>query len=166
MKILIKEEQYNNLLDKINIDNDINDFEPNYEWFDYRNDKTKNISDDVINSGLKRSIEYYNEEYKIKKVTIIKNEKIIGFLLFSFTTLEKEGLNSIDLSQYPIILSTAIQPEFRNKGLLKMMINKANIKKPFLVHTSIISPSNLWEKFGCKEIGTKFSKDNKIEMCQ
>ena len=35
---------------------------------------------------------------------------------------------------------------------LKNMIDKSKVPKPYLVHTSPLSPPGVWEKFGCRKV--------------
>lgn len=45
------------------------------------------------------------------------------------------------------------------------MINKSNIQRPFLVHTSNISTPQVWERIGCKPV-KDMGYGNKVQKCE
>jgi Acetyltransferase (GNAT) family len=175
MKYIITENQFNFLIsEEINYQTGgeqsdiVSDFTKDKyaKWFDYKAPSIKHMR----NADLENSINYVmnsylNQKYKLKRVLVKDDGQLVGFLIYSITTPEKENIkNKIDENEYPILLSTAISPEYRNRGLLKKMIEKANIQKPFLVQTSALSTPGIWKKLGCEEI-YYLGQGNSIEFC-
>jgi hypothetical protein len=135
-----------------------------YKWMDYLKPGV-NVPKKDLDLGLRNTLEILVNQfnYKLKRVVIKDKGEIVSFLIF--TDNGNESIDNIgDGNTYPVLIATAVEPEYRNRGLLKMMIDKSNIQKPYLVHTSVISPPGLWEKFGCK-IVKELSDDNKIMKC-
>ncbi len=177
MRIIINENQYKKLIsnpidevidsydDEDSEENIINKTKDNLTWMDYRDKSLKNYPEDIIQKALKDTVDYYKNNYSVKRVVVKDDENVVGYLLFSTTTEKKETISNDDTKQYNIILSTAIHPKYRGKGLLKMMINKSQIKRPFIVHTSSLSTPEVWEKIGCKPVKDLNYNNNKIQLC-
>lgn len=122
-----------------------------YKWFDYIDPEYRDkINPYHLESVLKKSLSIYRNRfgYDLKRVVIKDKGKVVAFLIYSNTTGTKEGLG--DDATYTVLLSTAVHPDYRQRGLLRRMIDAANIQKPYLVHTSSISTPHVWEKLGCK----------------
>lgn len=163
MKIILTEQQYK-LLIELNVDDLETDEtkDNNYgdsKWFDYHGYYSYLFKDNPEN--LKKAIDdtmnYLNNEYDVKKIVLKDNGNTVAFIVYSKTTFKKEdeygnSKYANDENEYDIILSTAIHPDYRGKGLLNLMIKKANIIKPFLIHTSDLTTPGVWEKYGCKPI--------------
>ena len=132
-----------------------------HKWFDKGN---TDLDDDTLRDGLNNQIAQYESWYgdNLKKVVIKDKGKIVGFLIWTNRGGQIDDLG--DGESYPVLLSTAIDPEYRNRGLLKMMIERAGLQKPYLVHASDISPIGLWQKMGCK-VAKHLGGGNKIEKC-
>jgi ribosomal protein S18 acetylase RimI-like enzyme len=136
-----------------------------YKWMDYLNPEAK-ISKFDLDMSLKYTLDALNKVYGyiLKRIVVKDDGEIVGFLIYSYkghSQLDDIGDGKI----YPVLLSTAVHPNYRNKGLLKMMVDRSELKKPFLVHVSLISPPGLWEKFGCKVV-KDMSDGNKIMKCE
>ena len=141
-----------------------------YKWFnnDYPNIKIKidNIDFD-INGMIKKALSIYRIFYgnDLKRVIAKDDDIPVGYLIYS-----KKGSPHFDDigdgETYPVICSTAVHPEYRNKGILKGMIQKSGIGDPFLVHSGQLSPPNLWEKFGCKPVKKLDNYGNQILKCE
>jgi len=162
---LLKEQRV--VYDKSKTDNIVNSFETqdHHKWFDNTDPEiAKQIPASTLEQSLKYSLRYLTSVYgyDLKRVVVKDKNVIVGFLIWANKGKKLDDLG--DNQTYPVILATAIQPDYRGRGLLKMMINKSNIKKPYLVQTSALSPIGLWMKMGCnvvKELGA----GNKIEKC-
>jgi hypothetical protein len=174
MKYIITESQYNQLTsEEINFDTtqktDVStDFvkDKYAKWFDYKSPKLKHMSFSQIEDSLNFTMDFYlKRQYKLKRILVKDDNELVGFLIYSTTTPKQEKIEDIlEDKSYPILLSTAIAPNYRNRGLLKQMIDKANITKPFLVHTGQISTPGVWEKLGCRKI-KNIDNDNFVELC-
>jgi hypothetical protein len=138
--------------------------EGQYKWF---NNDYSRIKSDNIDLALKRALSAYRRIYgnNLKRVVAKEDGIPVGFLIY---TLESSShIDDIgDGKTYPVICSTAVNPEYRNKGILKGMIDKSGIGKPFLVHASYLSPPNLWERFGCKHAKDLDDQGNEILKCE
>lgn len=134
-----------------------------YKWFD-----TKGLSDipaETLEYSLKHTLETLAVVYgyKMKRVVVKDKGVIVGFLIWS--DIGNPNIDDIgDGETYPVLLATAISPEYRGKGLLRKMINKSGISNPYLVHTSKLSPIGLWEKMGCSVV-KKIGAGNAVEKC-
>lgn len=172
--IRLTESQLRNIIDEVlsmskdrknDSDRMVKDYEGGqYKWF---NNDYSRIKVNDLDLALKRALSQYRTIYgnNLKRV-IAKDDGIpVGFLIY---TLEGDPYidNIGDGKIYPVVCSTAVNPEFRNKGILKSMIEKSGIGKPFLVHASYLSPENLWERFGCKHAKNFDDKGNKILKCE
>jgi hypothetical protein len=152
-------------IDKSDTNNIVKTFQDDghYKWFD-----TKNIQDvptDVLEHTLKHTLESLavSYGYKMKRVVIKDKGVIVGFLIWS--DMGNPYLDNIgDGENYPVLLATAILPEYRGQGLLRKMVDKSNIKHPYLVHSSRLSPIGLWEKMGCSVV-KKLGGGNALEKC-
>ena len=132
-----------------------------HKWFDKGN---LDIDDNQLRDGLNSAIQQYEVWYgdDLRKIVVKDKGKIVGFLIWAIRGIYIDDLD--DGETYPVLLSTAIDPEYRNRGLLKMMIERAGLQKPYLVHVSPISPVGLWEKIGCKVV-KHMGNGNKIAKC-
>lgn len=172
MNYLITESQYKLLKEQSFEDDNLssteisNSYKDNkhYQWFDYLDPKVY-ISKFNLESLLRDSIDTYVNKlkYNIKRIVAKNNNgDVIGFLIFADKGTNIDNLG--DGKEYPVIVSTAVNPDYRNKGILKNMIDKSGIRKPYLVHTGPLSPPGVWEKFGCRKV-----KDlpglNYVEKC-
>lgn len=137
-----------------------------YKWFDHRNKEISDIPEVILLNWLKKTITHLKENYNydLKRVFVKDNDEIVAFLIYSETNEKKEEISNDENKKINVILSTAVNPKYRNRGLLKKMIFKSNIGTPFLVHTSHISPHIVWEKFGCKPIVDR-GNGNYVEIC-
>jgi|LauGreDrversion4_2_1035121.scaffolds.fasta_scaffold330026_1 hypothetical protein len=136
-----------------------------YKWMDYIDPDT-NLPKEDLERALKYTLDVLVKDYKykLKRVVIRDKGEIVSFLIF--TDSGHEVIDNIgDGNTYPVLIATAVHPDYRNRGLLRMMIDNSNMKKPYLVHTSVVSPPGLWEKFGCK-IVKELSDKNKIMKCE
>lgn len=124
-----------------------------YKWFDYIDPEHRDkISPYHLEFALKKGLSIFRKRfgYDLKRVVIKDKGEIVAFLIYSNTTGTKEGLD--DDTTYTVLLSTAVHPDYRQRGLLRRMIDVANIHKPYLVQTSSISTPHVWEKLGCKVV--------------
>lgn len=135
-----------------------------YKWFnnDYSHIKTNNID-----AQLKKALYIYRVFYgdTLKRVIAKDDDIPVGYLIYtkrSYSSFDDIG----DGETYPVICSTAVNPEYRNQGILRGMIQKSGIGDPFLVHSSYLSPPNLWEKFGCKPVKDLEGEGNQILKCE
>lgn len=155
------------LRDKSTTDDIVKSFEDegHYRWFKVVD---PNITDKYPAAYLEMALKYGLGQltkmygYDLKRVVIKDKGKIVGFLIWTNKGSDVDDIG--DNKIYPVILSTAIHPDYRNRGLLRMMLNKSGIEKPYLVQTSSLSPIGLWEKMGCK-IVKKMELGNNIEKC-
>ena len=148
-------------------DNIVKSYEDNehYKWFDYIDPKFKGmIPPDQLEFSLKKGVEYLKNmfNYDLKRIVVKDKGEVVAFLIYSYTTGKREGLN--DETPYPVLLSTAVHPDYRQRGLLKKMIESAGIQKPYLVQTSIISTPLVWEKMGCKVVAHR-PPVGQVEKC-
>ena len=170
MKIIITENQLRKVVetkvysDKSNNDDINKSFinQGHYKWFD--TDKITQYPKNVIEYSLKMTLNtlYTVYGYQLKRVVVKDKGVIVGFLIWSDSGSELDDIG--DNKNYQVLLATAISPEYRGKGLLRRMIEKSGIQKPYLVHTSIMSPEGLWKKMGC-EVVKDIDINNKVEMC-
>jgi N-acetylglutamate synthase-like GNAT family acetyltransferase len=134
-----------------------------YKWFDYLNpnvDIPRNSLEVIMKDGLDMLTKMF--KYKLDRVVIKDKGEIVAFLIY---TKEGKIIDDIgDGNKYPVLLSVAVKPEYRNKGLLKMMIEKSGVKKPYLVQTGVITTPEVWEKLGCKVV-KKIDTYNSIQKC-
>lgn len=187
MKIVITEEQVKNLILLIKEDysvdfesNDtkiVDDFKHTLYLFDYMPEdlklhfkKTENTMYNFTNIMM-YTMKFLSSKYDLSRVVVKDKGEIVGFLIYSYTNKDKEEIETDEISEdnYPVLLATAVKPEYRERGLLKLMINNAKIDKPFLVQTSQISTPQVWEKIGCKvlyDLSDKYGEGNKIELCK
>lgn len=134
-----------------------------YKWFDYLDPKVKldpNNLEYALKYGLEHLTKYYG--YTLKRVVVRDKGQVVGFLIWSDTPKEIDNIG--DEKNYQVLLATAIDPDYRNRGLLRKMIIRAGLQKPYLVQTSSINPIGLWEKMGCKKV-KKIDDNNFIEKC-
>lgn len=116
-----------------------------------------NTSIEHVAHSLKAALSHIQRiyGYDLKRVIVTdSNDNVVGYLIWA-----KEGRSIDDIgdgNEYPVIIATAIAPKYRGKGLFTKMLNKSNIKKPFLVQLNPFSPTEFWNKVGCssaKEVG-------------
>lgn len=101
-------------------------------------------------------------KYDLKRVLVSDNDKVVGFLVWSDQGTEIDNLG--DGNNYPVVIATAIAPEYRGRGLFNMMLKKSEIKKPFVVQLNATSPMSFWGKFGCR-VEKEFPNGNKVAKC-
>ena len=140
-----------------------------YKWFDHVDPdflkSNPSVTSDQIENSLMYTIQYLKNifRYDLKRVVIKDNDNVVAFLIYSNTNSEKELMDNEGVP-YTVLLATAVHPDYRNKGLLKGMINSAGIQKPYLVHTSPISTPKVWEKMGCQKVVDR-GNGNQVEKC-
>jgi hypothetical protein len=171
MNIILTESQLRKVVetkvysDKSNNDEISNSFinQGHYKWFN--TEKYSNYPKHIIEYSLMMTLKTLHKQYgyQLKRVVVKDKGEIVGFLIWSDSGSKLDDLG--DDKNYQVLLATAVSPEYRNKGLLRKMIEKSGIQKPYLVHTSVMSPEGLWEKMGCKVVKKLDDNDNKIEMC-
>lgn len=132
-------------------------------WLDYRDPSLSSYPEDMLTASIKHTIDYLRSKYKLKRVTVKDDNRDVGFLVYSKTNERKERI-SHDETPIDIILITAIDPKYRNQGILKQMMDKSKIKRPFIVHTSKLSTPQVWERIGCKPV-KDLGGGNKVEKC-
>lgn len=176
MKIIITEEQLRKIISEdYVVDDDPSTPEDveksfvdkgHYKWFDQRSDELKNYPESMIMDSLKTTLGYLRRvfNYNLKRVFVKDGGEIVAFLIFSDTNEKKERISDKDGNRLNVILATAVDPEYRNRGLLRKMIMRANLGFPYLVHTSHISPHHVWEKLGCTPV-VDMGQGNKVEKC-
>ena len=147
LKIIREEIEIENNDD--NVSDDFNNFE-HYVWFDV----PSGIPQGYFKQAMSETMKMLSNKYNLKRVIVRNEGEIVGFLIYSYTTKNKEGLKKDkDKTQYPVILSVAIHPDYRNQKLFHKMMEIGKITTPFLVHVNNqISPMGLWNKLGCKSI--------------
>ena len=135
-----------------------------YSWFN----RPIQISEDRYKDGMNYTIDYLTKQYDTKRVIVSDNDKLVGFLIFAETTISKEVPREMNNTPMNVILSTAIDPEYRNRKLFNKMLTESQITKPFIVHLGDHSPFDFWEKFGCKPIYEYPSpnKGNFVFLCR
>lgn len=163
MKIKEQDIEY----DKSGVDDIIQSYEKSghYKWFDYLDPSVKGmIPQDSLEDSLKNTLSELKKRfgYELKRVVVKDKEQIVGFFIWSDKGSYIDNIG--DNKTYQVILSTAIHPEYRNRGLLKKMIEKSGIQRPYLVQTSWISPIGFWERMGCSVV-KNMGNGNKIEKC-
>ena len=159
--------EYVTIADKSDNSNIVKSFEDqgHYKWFDYINPDSKfSMSPEFLEHALRKTLSNLALRfgYQMKRVVVKDKGQIVGFLIWSDkgSSLDNLGNNR----NYQVILATAVHPEYRNRGLLKTMLMKSGIQKPYLVQTSDISPIGLWQKMGCKKV-KPVGGGNYIERC-
>jgi hypothetical protein len=101
-------------------------------------------------------------DYDLKRVLVADDDKVVGFLVWADQGKEIDNLG--DGNNYPVVIATAISPEYRGKGLFNKMLAKSEIKKPFVVQLNPTSPMDFWGRYGCK-IEKELQDGNKIAKC-
>ena len=140
-------------------------FDPN--WFSIE-DPRVNLNRHQLNFSLKMVLEKYKRDYDVRVVKVKDGDKVIGFLLYSMTNKNKEEITDegFPRHEFPIVLSTAIDPNYRGQGLLTKMLQKANIINEFLVHTSGVSPRKIWDRYNCKVVHDFGVEKGGVEYCK
>jgi len=175
MKIVLTEQQYK-LIIELNIDdletdktkdNDYGD----HKWFDYHGKYIDYFKDrpNLLKYTFDDTVKYFNTKYNTKKIKIKYNKQTIAYMVYTKTTFTNEEIDIEDNNEYDIILMTAIHPDYRQKGLLKLMIKKANINKPFLITTSELTTPSVWGNFGCspiKDLNIGDADGNQLQFCK
>jgi ribosomal protein S18 acetylase RimI-like enzyme len=186
MKIIITESQYKLITereDKKNIQESIDEqrvvrdkgktgdivksFEDggHYKWFNIKdNEFAKRIPYNYLEFAMKKSLNTLTSMYgyTLKRVVVKDKGEIVGYLIWADKGSELDDIG--DNQTYKVIVATAIHPDYRRRGLFKMMINKSGIQKPYLVQTSSFSEVGFWENMGCK-VAKEIGDGNKIEKC-
>lgn len=157
MKIVISENQLKYIKESIELKNDNDNIPDDFisknhsTWFDI----PQGINPEYFKLMMNYTIKHLSLNYALKRVVIKDKGDIVGFLIYSETTMEKESFNGLnDTTSYPIILSVAIDPKYRKQKLFNRMLEGSGINKPFMVHTSDISPMSLWDSLGCSPFFT------------
>lgn len=171
------------ILEQYNIDREdddvkiVKDFDNVISWFDYMPQGLKDFfaqNPYGVNSFKKAMVatmSFLGRRYDLKRVVVKDKEEIVGMLIYSYTDKDFEDIDNDEVedeTKYPIVLAAAVHPNYRQKGLLKMMISQAPVQHPFLVQTSQISTPEVWAKLGCKlvqDLSAKYGEGNAVEMC-
>lgn len=106
--------------------------------------------------------------FKVNKIVARKDGEMIGYLIWAETTPEMEGIVGLDdpTIPIPVIVSTAINPNYRGQGLYNNMFNKSNINDNYMVHASdVLSPYEFWKNKGCETI-REIDYQNKVLYCK
>jgi hypothetical protein len=178
MKILLSEHQLRRLFEntefttKLDDDNDeiIKSYESSHwEWI---SEKVGDLAQlmgrplDIVKYSLRKILDTINKQfnYNLKRIIVVNKEnEAVGFLVWSDKTGQLDDLG--DGHNYPVIIATAIAPEYRGKGLYNMMIQGSKLQKPYLVHlNNATSPMSFWNKQGCK-IEKEIDNVNGIGKC-
>ena len=169
MKVIITESQLEELmaLVKNRYDNNkvANVTKNQTHWFDYFGPSLQQYSKVDIDRSLKYTMDWLKDRYKLKRVVAKDNNKDVGFFVWSKTTPDKEEWIPGDTTEYDVILATAIDPKYRGQGLLKNMIQKSGVQKPFLVQTSDLSTPEVWSKIGCTPVMKYKDGQGTLEKC-
>lgn len=126
--------------------------------------KKYNLFDNVFKQSIEKLLQKYS---KTNKIVARKNDEIIGYLIWVETTPIIEKIIDLDPSmKIPVIISTAINPDYRNQGLYNNLFDNSGINGDYLVHASeVLSPFEFWKKKGCKTI-REINYQNKILYCK
>lgn len=155
----------------------VNDFKDVISWFDYMPKGLKDFFAQnpygvgSFEKAMMATMEFLDRKYDLKRVVVKDKDNVVGMLIYSYTDKDNEGIENDEVDddiQYPVLLAAAVHPNYRQKGLLKMMITNAPVQHPFLVQTSQISTPKVWEKMGCKmvqDLSAKYGEGNAIELC-
>ena len=177
MKIIITESQYKLIAENIDEQRVVRDrgktgdivksFEDkgHYKWFNVKDSEfLKHIPYNYLEFAMKKSLNTLTSMYgyTLKRVVVKDKGEIVGYLIWADKGSELDDIG--DKQTYKVIVATAIHPEYRRRGLFKMMINKSGIQKPYLVQTSSFSEVGFWENMGCK-VAKEIGNGNKIEKC-
>lgn len=118
---------------------------------------------------FKQSVKQLLTRYsKVNKIVARKDGEMIGYLIWDETTPEMEGIVGLDdpTIPIPVIVSTAINPNYRGQGLYNNMFNKSNINGDYLVHASdVLSPYEFWKNKDCETI-REIDYQNKVLYCK
>jgi hypothetical protein len=126
----------------------------------YKNNKFENIFKQSVKNLLKRYP-------KVNKIVARKDGKIVGYLIWVESTPKMEGIKDLNPTiKIPVIVSTAISPDYRGQGLYNNLFKNSGIGRDYLVHVSnVLSPYEFWGKKGCKTI-REINYQNKILYCK
>jgi hypothetical protein len=147
-------------------------------WFNMNFDKLKALDKmsveylmktNQFENWFKQSVKQLLTRYsKVNKIVARKDGDMIGYLIWAETTPEMEGIVGLDdpTITIPVIVSTAINPNYRGQGLYNNMFNKSNINGDYLVHASdVLSPYEFWKNKGCETI-REVDYQNKVLYCK
>jgi hypothetical protein len=178
MKILLSEHQLRRLFEnpefttKLDDDNDeiIKSYESSHwEWISEKVGDLAQLMGHplyIVKYSLQKTLNTINKQfnYNLKRIIVVNKENdAVGFLVWSDKTGQLDDLG--DGHNYPVIIATAIAPEYRGKGLYNMMIQGSKLQKPYLVHlNNATSPMSFWNKQGCK-IEKEIDNVNGIGKC-
>lgn len=188
MKYVLNEKQIdyiikNHIFEQLDIDREEDDqkiaseFENIISWFDYMPQSLRDYFAEkpfgmTFEKAMSATMDFLNQRYDLKRVVVKDKDAVVGMLIYSFTDKDFEDIENDEVfegEQYPIVLAAAVHPNYRQKGLLKMMLTSAPVNQPFLVQTSQISTPKVWEKLGCKmvqDLSAKYGEGNAIELCK
>lgn len=147
----------------------VNKTKDQMDWMDYRSSELKKMApENHIKAMLKMGMDILKNKYKLKRVVVKDDDVDVGFLIYSKTTENMEKISDNTSKSYDVVLATAINPKYRQQGLLKRMMESANINRPFFVQTSLITTPLVWEKLGCSPIRNmdEFGPGNVIQICK
>jgi ribosomal protein S18 acetylase RimI-like enzyme len=136
-----------------------------YKWFNIKDSEfLKHIPYNYLEFAMKKSLDTLTSKfnYTLKRVVVKDKGEIVGYLVWANKGSELDDIG--DNQTYKVIVATAIHPEYRKRGLFKMMLDKSGIQKPYLVQTSSFSEAGFWENMGCK-VAKEIGDGNKIEKC-
>lgn len=117
---------------------------------------------------FKQSVKHLLKRYsKVNKIVARKDGEMIGYLIWAETTPAIEGIQGLEpTSKIPVIVSTAINPNYRGQGLYNDMFNRSGIGGEYLVHASdVLSPYEFWKNKGCETI-REIDYQNKVLYCK
>jgi hypothetical protein len=126
--------------------------------------KKHNKFENVFKQSVKNLLKRYP---KVNKIVARKDGEIIGYLIWVESTPKMEGIKDLNSTiKIPVIVSTAISPDYRGQGLYNNLFKNSGIGRDYLVHVSnVLSPYEFWEKKGCKTI-REINYQNKILYCK
>lgn len=142
------------------------------DWFNVNRDvlepyQIKMVDDPIyFDKWFKESFSYLIKRYgnNLHRVVAQDNGKIIGYFIWADSNAKIEGVSD-DTTSIPVVLSTAVSPEYRRQGILNKMIENSGIGDEYFLHYSdAISPEGFWEKKGCYPVH-ELNKINKIFFC-
>ena len=147
---------------------DVNWFDLNLDALsDYDRQMVEKLkNDNVFDKWFQQTMAQLLRRYStVNKVIAKEDGKMVGFLIWAQTTPKLEGVSD-DETPIPVIVSTAVSPNYRKKGLYNNIFSKTGISGDYLVHASkVLSPFEFWERKGCKVVHD-INYNNKIMYCK
>jgi len=126
------------------------------------------IKTNQFENWFRQSVKHRLKKYsEVNKIVARKDGEMIGYLIWAETTPAMEGIQGLEpTTKIPVIVSTAINPNYRGQGLYNDMFNKSGIGGEYLVHASdVLSPYEFWRKKGCETIH-EIDYQNKVLYCK